>query len=109
MVAGTDQSDTGGIVAAQNAGGLDRSNPDRPFGAWVFALGRACMKARDDVKGPAGLAVRIEITSYNVLAAVVIIWTATGSDLGCLLSWGAGVVHTVFGMLFLPVLAGMRR
>jgi preprotein translocase subunit SecG len=48
----------------------------------------------------AGLAVSIGITSYNVLIAVVILQTATGSDLGGLLSWGAGIVHTVFGVLF---------
>jgi hypothetical protein len=40
------------------------------FGAGVFALGLACLKARDDIQSPAGLAVRIGITSYNVLAAV---------------------------------------
>ena len=44
----------------------------RLFGAGVFALGLACLKARDDVRSPAGLAVSIGITSYNVLAAVVL-------------------------------------
>jgi len=33
----------------------------------------ACLKARDDVQSPVGLAVSIGITSYNVLAAVVMI------------------------------------
>ena len=34
----------------------------RLFGAGVFALGLACLKARDDVRSPAGLAVSIGIT-----------------------------------------------
>ena len=33
----------------------------------------ACLQARDDIQSPVGLAVSIRITSYNVLAAVVII------------------------------------
>jgi len=69
----------------------------------------ACLKARDNVQSPVGLAVNIGITSYNVLAAVVIIWTAAGSGLGCLLSWGAGIVHSVFCVLSLSGLAGTRR
>ena len=35
----------------------------RLFGAGVFALGLACLKARDDVGSPAGLAVSIGITA----------------------------------------------
>jgi hypothetical protein len=73
------------------------------FGAGVFALGLACLKARDDIQSPAGLAVSIGITSYNVPAAVAMTWTATGSGLGGLLLWGAGIVHSVFGVLFLLV------
>ena len=44
----------------------------RLFGAGVFALGLACLKARNDVGSPAGLAVSLGITAYNVLAAVVL-------------------------------------
>jgi hypothetical protein len=61
-----------GVVAAQNAGGWDRSSPDAALRRGVFSLGLACLKARDDVQSPVGLAVSIGITSYNVLAAVVI-------------------------------------
>jgi hypothetical protein len=43
------------------------------------------MKARNDVRGPAGLAVSIWVTTYKVPAAAVIIWTATGSAPGGLL------------------------
>lgn len=48
----------------------------RLFGAGVFALGLACLKARHDVGSPAGLAMSIGITAYNVLAAVVLLWAA---------------------------------
>ncbi|HEV8328338.1 MAG TPA: hypothetical protein VGQ08_12720 [Nitrospiraceae bacterium] len=67
------------------------------------------MKARDDVQSPAGPAVSIWVTTYNVPPAAVIIWTATESDLGGLLRWETGIVHSVFGMLFLAVLAGTNR
>ena len=66
-------------------------------------------KARNDVGSAAGLAVSIGITSYNVLAAVVLIWTAAGSGFGGLFLWGAGIVHAVFGVLFLAFLSGTRR
>lgn len=36
----------------------------RLFGAGVFALGLACLKARNDVASPAGLAVSLGITAY---------------------------------------------
>ena len=72
----------------------------RLFGAGVFALGLACLKARNDVASPAGVAVSIGITAYNLLAAVVLIWTAAGSELGGLLLWGAGIGHAALGALF---------
>jgi hypothetical protein len=76
----------------------------RLFGAGVFALGLACLKARDDVRSPAGLAVSIGITSYNVLAAVVLLWAAAGLNLGGLLLWAAGIGHAVLGALFVSAL-----
>jgi hypothetical protein len=81
----------------------------RFFGAGVFALGLACLKARDDVRSPAGLAVSIGITSYNVLAAVVLFWTAAASGLGGLLLWGAGIGHAVLGALFISAIVTLRR
>ena len=75
----------------------------------VFSLGLACLQARDDVQSPVALAVSIGITSYNELAAMVIIWTAAGSGLGGLLLWGAGIVHSVFCVLSLSGLAGTRQ
>jgi len=81
----------------------------RLFGAGVFALGLACLKARDDVRSPAGLAVSIGITSYNVLAAVVLLWAAAGLSLGGLLLWGAGILHAALGALFVSALVTSRR
>ena len=81
----------------------------RLFGAGVFALGLACLKARNDVGSPAGLAVSLGITSYNMLAAVVFIWTAAGSGLGGLLLWGAGIGHAALGALFVAALVASRR
>jgi hypothetical protein len=76
----------------------------RLFGAGVFALGLACLKARHDVGSPAGVAVSIGITAYNLLAAVVLIWTAAGSGFGGLLLWAAGIGHGVLGLLFVSSL-----
>jgi hypothetical protein len=81
----------------------------RLFGAGVFALGLACLKARDDVRSPAGLAVSLGITAYNVLAAVVLLWTAAGSGLGGLLLWAAGIGHATLGALFVSALVTSRR
>jgi hypothetical protein len=81
----------------------------RLFGAGVFALGLACLKARNDVGSPAGLAVSLGITAYNVLAAVVLLWTAAGSSLGGLLLWGAGILHAALGALFVAALVTSRR
>lgn len=79
----------------------------RLFGAGVFALGLACLKARDDVGSPAGVAMSIGITAYNVLAAVVLIWAAEELGLGGILLWGAGIGHATLGALF--VLALFKR
>ena len=81
----------------------------RLFGAGVFALGLACLKARDDVGSAAGLAVSVGITSYNVLAAVVLIWAAAGLGLGGLWLWGAGVGHALLGTLFVSAPVTSRR
>jgi hypothetical protein len=76
----------------------------RLFGAGVFALGLACLKARDDVGSPAGVAMSIGITAYNVLAAVVLIWAAEELGLGGILLWGAGIGHATLGALFMLAL-----
>jgi hypothetical protein len=78
----------------------------RLFGAGVFGLGLACLRARDDVESAAGLAVTIGITSYNVLAAVLLVWAAAGLGLGGLALWAAGIGHAVLGVLFVSSLVG---
>ena len=79
------------------------------FGAAVFAIGVICLKARDDVGSPAGLAVSSGITCYNLLAAMVIIWAAAGLGLGGLILWTAGIGHVVLGGLFVSALASSRH
>ena len=81
----------------------------RLFGAGVFALGLACLKARNDVGSPAGLAVSLGITAYNVLAGVVLLWTAAGSGFGGLLLWGTGIGHAALGALFVSAFVTLRR
>ena len=80
----------------------------RLFGAGVLAIGVACIKARDDVGSPAGLAVTIGITGYNLLAATVIIWAAAELGLGGLILWAAGIGHVVLGGLFVTALLARR-
>jgi len=81
----------------------------RLFGAGVFALGLACLKARHDVASPAGLAVSLGITAYNLLAAVVLFWAAAGLGLGGLLLWGAGICHAALGALFVSAIVTEKR
>ena len=81
----------------------------RLFGAGVFALGLACLKARDDVESHSGLAVSLGITAYNILAAVVIVWAAAVLGIGGLLLWGAGIGHAVLGALFVSALVTSRQ
>ena len=80
----------------------------RLFGAGVFALGLACLKARHDVASPSGVAVSLGITAYNFLAAVVLLWTAAASGLGGLLLWGAGIGHAALGVLFVSALVAEK-
>jgi len=88
-------------------GPVDTMTPvvTRLFGAGAFSLGLACLKARDAAATSAGLAVSLGMASYNVLAAVLIIWAAAGLGLGGLLLWGTGIAHAMLGMLFLSSLA----
>jgi hypothetical protein len=81
----------------------------RVLGAGVFALGLAGLKARDDVGSRAGLAVSLGITSFNILAAVVLIWAAAGLSLGGLLLWAADIGHAVLGALFVSALVTLNR
>ncbi|MGZ8422628.1 MAG: hypothetical protein ACXW34_07025 [Nitrospira sp.] len=85
------------------------SGMTRLFGAGVFSLGLACLKARDDVGSPAGFAVSMGVTAYNLLAAVIIAWIAARSGLGTPLLWAAGIGHAVLGGLFVSALVRSGR
>src|SRR5262245_21033538 len=76
----------------------------RPFAAGVSSSGVACLKAGNDVASPAGLAVSLGITAYNLLAALVLFWAAAEMGLGGPLLWGAGIGHGVLGALFVLAL-----
>ena len=99
------------VVAVLLGGSADQiaSVVTRLLGAGVFALGLVCLKARHDAGTPAGLAVITGITSYNVLAAVVLIWAAAGLSLGGMLLWAAGLGHAGLGALFVSALVALRR
>jgi hypothetical protein len=43
------------------------------------------------------------LTLYNVLAAIVILWTA--AELGGASLWAVGIIHAVIGTLFVSALA----
>ena len=43
------------------------------------------------------------MTLYNVLAAIVILWTA--AELGGASLWATGIIHAVIGTLFVSALA----
>ena len=75
----------------------------RMLGAATLALGIAALLARDEVKTPGGLAAAYGLTLYNVLAAVLILWTA--AELGGASLWGVGIIHAVIGTLFISALA----
>ncbi|NGZ10594.1 MAG: hypothetical protein CV088_14610 [Nitrospira sp. LK70] len=81
----------------------------RLFGVGVFALGPACLKARDDVGSAAGLAVSIGLMTYNVLAAVVLIWAVAVVGLGGLVLWAAGIGHAALGLLLMQALFNLEK
>jgi hypothetical protein len=81
----------------------------RLFGAGVFALGLACLKARNDIGSPAGLAVAYAMTCYNLLAAMFLSWATAGLGLGGAVLWVAGIGHAVLSALFVHGLSGLGK
>ena len=77
----------------------------RVFGAATLGLGVAALLARDQTETSGGLAAAYGLTLYNVLAACLILWTAT--ELGGVALWGTACVHAAIGALL--VLALLRR
>jgi hypothetical protein len=81
----------------------------RLLGAATLALGVAALMARDHLKSPGGLAASYGLTLYNVLAACLILWTASVAGLGGAALWGAGLFHAAMGALFVYALKTERR
>jgi hypothetical protein len=79
----------------------------RVLGVATLALGIAALLARDQVETKGGLASAYGLALYNVLAAIVILWTAAVA-LGGTAIWAAGIVHAAIGALFVYALA-IRR
>lgn len=73
--------------------------------AATLGIGIAALLARDQTEIVGGLAAAYGLTLYNVLAACVILWTAT--RLGGAALWSTGLIHALIGALF--VLALIRR
>jgi hypothetical protein len=76
----------------------------RVFGAATLGLGIAALLARDQLETAGGLAIAYGLALYNVLAACLIVWTAT--SLGGATLWGTGLVHALIGALFVVALIG---
>jgi hypothetical protein len=77
----------------------------RVLGAATLGLGIAALLARNQTETSGGLAAAYGLTLYNVLAACLILWTAT--ELGGVALWGTASVHAAIGALL--VLALLRR
>jgi hypothetical protein len=77
----------------------------RVFGTATLGLGMAALLARDQMESKGGLAIAYGLSLYNVLAACLILWTAT--SLGGATLWSTGLIHALIGALF--VVALIRR
>jgi hypothetical protein len=74
----------------------------RVLGAATLGIGVAALLARNELQTHGGLAVAYGLTLYNVLAAIVILWTA--AELGQATLWVVGIIHAVIGTLFVSAL-----
>ena len=74
----------------------------RVLGAATLRIGVAALLARNELPH-GGLAAAFGLTLYNVLAAIVILWTA--AELGGASLWAVGIIHAVIGTLFVSALA----
>jgi len=75
----------------------------RVLGAATLGIGVAALLARNELQTHGGLAAACGLTLYNVLAAVVILWTA--AELGGASLWAVGIIHAVIGTLLVSALA----
>jgi len=75
----------------------------RVLGAATLGIGIGALLARNELQTHGGLAAACGLTLYNVLAAIVILWTA--AELGGASLWTVGIIHAVIGTLFVSALA----
>jgi hypothetical protein len=80
----------------------------RVLGAATLGLGIAALLARNELHSAGGLAAAYGLALYNVLAACVVLGTTAMTGLGGTSLWGAGLVHALFGVLFVYALAGRK-
>jgi len=80
----------------------------RLLGAATLALGVAALLARNALRTEGGLAAAHGLALYNVLAACLILWTASVAGLGGTALWAAGLFHAAIGALFVYALAAWR-
>ena len=78
----------------------------RVLGAATLGLGTAALLARDQMGTEGGLAAAYGLTLYNVLAALIIVWTAL--SLGGAALWSTGLIHAALGALFVFALIKRR-
>jgi hypothetical protein len=81
----------------------------RFFGIAIFTLGLACLMARDHLVNPAGLGLAYSAASYNLVAAVLIIWVAEGLGLGGSMLKAAGLGHAALGLLLVRGIILLQR
>jgi hypothetical protein len=74
----------------------------RVLGAATLGIGLAALLARDELQTHGGLAAAYGLTLYNLLAAIIILWTA--AELGGVALWATGILHAVIGTLFVSAL-----
>lgn len=96
----------GALGTAPDAGAVFLA---RILGAATLGIGVAALLARDHIDTKGGLAAAYGLALYNVLAGVLILWTAAAVGLGGAALWGAGLFHAVIGLLFVYALAAERR
>ena len=80
----------------------------RILGAATLGIGVAALLAREHIDNKGGLAAAYGLALYNVLAAVLILWTAWVVGLGGATLLGAGLIHAAIGVLFIYALAVER-
>ncbi|MGV1013460.1 MAG: hypothetical protein ACOYB4_00665 [Methyloceanibacter sp.] len=96
------------IDALGMGGGLSAVFFARILGAATLGLGIAALLARNALDTTGGLAAAYGLALYNVLAAILIVWTAaTGGGPAAL--WAAGLFHAVIGALFVYALIAERK